>query len=63
MDPLAGAHAAGARWASCPGDGVVDGMLRFHNPSGLPGISQRDALVGQADFARFAAGRGIILPS
>jgi hypothetical protein len=42
--------------------GVVDGMLRFHNPSGLPGISQRDALAGQADFARFAAGRGIVLP-
>lgn len=42
--------------------GVVDGMLRFHNPSGLPGSSQRDALVGQADFARFAAGRGIVLP-
>jgi len=37
-------------------------MLRFHNPSGLPGISQRDALVGPADFARFAAGRGIVLP-
>jgi hypothetical protein len=42
--------------------GVMDGLLRFHNPSGLPGISQRDALVGPADFARFAAGRGIVLP-
>jgi hypothetical protein len=40
-----------------------DGMLRFHNPSGRLGISQRDALAGQADFARFAAGRSIILPS
>ena len=42
--------------------GVVDGMLRFHNLSGLPGISQSDALVGPADFARFAAGCGIVLP-
>ena len=40
---------------------LAHGMLRFHNPSGLPGMSQRDALVGPADFARFAAGRGIVL--
>jgi hypothetical protein len=41
--------------------GLEDGKLRFHNPSGLPGVSQRHALAGSADFARFAAGRGIVV--
>jgi hypothetical protein len=31
------------RWAG--------GLLRLHNPSGMPGASQRDALVGVTDFA------------
>jgi hypothetical protein len=43
--------------------GVADGMLRLHNPSGLPGTSQRNALVPVRDFARFAAGRGILINS
>jgi Peptidase_C39 like family len=41
--------------------GVVDGAVRLHNPSGIPGVSQRDALVRPDDFARFAAGRGIVI--
>ena len=41
--------------------GVVDGAVRLHNPSGLPGVSQRNALIGPGDFARFAAGRGIVI--
>jgi hypothetical protein len=43
--------------------GAAAGMIRLHNPSGLPGISQRDALMAQADFARFFAGRGLIVRS
>ena len=39
--------------------GASAGVLRLHNPSGLPGASQRDALVPVADFARFFAGRGM----
>jgi hypothetical protein len=41
--------------------GAGSGMVRLHNPSGLPGISQRDALIGTADFGRFFAGRGLII--
>lgn len=41
--------------------GLAGGMLRFHNPSGLPGESQRDVLLRPADFARFTAGRGILV--
>lgn len=38
-----------------------EGRLRFHNPSGLPGISQNDARLAPADFERFFAGRGILV--
>ncbi len=41
--------------------GAADGLVRLHNPSGLPGASQRDALVEMADFARFFAERGLII--
>jgi hypothetical protein len=41
--------------------GAAGGLLRLHNPSGMPGASQRDALVGVTDFARFFAGRGLII--
>jgi Peptidase_C39 like family len=41
--------------------GAAGGVLRLHNPSGLPGASQRDALVQVTDFARFFAGRGLIV--
>jgi hypothetical protein len=41
--------------------GAADGVLRLHNPSGLPGASQRDARIRVADFARFFAGRGLII--
>jgi hypothetical protein len=41
--------------------GVVDGMLQLHNPSGLPGVNQRNALIRADDFGRFAAGRGIVI--
>jgi hypothetical protein len=41
--------------------GAADGVIRLHNPSGLPGTSQRDALVPVADFARFYAGRGLLI--
>jgi hypothetical protein len=41
--------------------GAAGGLVRLHNPSGLPGASQRDALVKTADFARFFAGRGLII--
>jgi hypothetical protein len=41
--------------------GAADGALRLHNPSGLPGASQRDARIRAADFARFFAGRGLIV--
>jgi hypothetical protein len=41
--------------------GAVGGVLRLHNPSGLPPSSQRDALVTETDFARFYAGRGMLI--
>lgn len=41
--------------------GADGGLLRLHNPSGIPPASQRDALVTVADFARFFAGRGLII--
>jgi hypothetical protein len=41
--------------------GAGDGLLRLHNPSGIPPSSQRDALVPAADFARFYAGRGMLV--
>lgn len=41
--------------------GAGGGLLRLHNPSGIPPASQRDALVGLADFARFYAGRGLLV--
>ncbi|MGR2739199.1 hypothetical protein ACUY1T_12195 [Billgrantia sp. Q4P2] len=37
------------------------GRLRFHNPSGLPGVSQVDARLEPAIFERFFAGRGILV--
>ena len=43
--------------------GAGGGLLRLHNPSGLPGASQRDAVIAAADFARFFAGRGMIIGS
>jgi hypothetical protein len=41
--------------------GAGGGLLRLHNPSGIPPVSQRDALVPAADFARFYAGRGMLV--
>jgi hypothetical protein len=41
--------------------GAADGLLRLHNPSGLPGTNQRDAVVSATDFARFFAGRGLVI--
>jgi hypothetical protein len=41
--------------------GAAGGLLRLHNPSGIPPASQRDALVPARDFARFFAGRGMII--
>lgn len=41
--------------------GAGGGLLRLHNPSGVPPASQRDALVPVADFARFYAGRGMLV--
>jgi hypothetical protein len=41
--------------------GAGGGLLRFHNPSGIPPASQHDALVPVADFARFYAGRGLLI--
>jgi hypothetical protein len=43
--------------------GAAAGVIRLHNPSGLPGVSQRDALVARTDFSRFFAGRGLIIRS
>lgn len=43
--------------------GAADGAVRLHNPSGLPGSSQCDVVVAEADFARFFAGRGMIINS
>jgi|HubBroStandDraft_4_1064222.scaffolds.fasta_scaffold354048_1 hypothetical protein len=41
--------------------GAADGLLRLHNPSGLPDRSQKDTLVAVPDFARFYAGRGLFI--
>ncbi len=41
--------------------GADGGLLRLHNPSGIPPASQRDVLVPVADFARFFAERGLII--
>jgi hypothetical protein len=46
--------------------GAGGGFLRLHNPSGigasgLAPSSQRDAVVAEADFARFYAGRGMLV--
>jgi hypothetical protein len=41
--------------------GAGGGLLRLHNPSGIPPASQRDALVPAQDFARFFAGRGMVI--
>lgn len=37
------------------------GQLILNNPSGLPGTSQRAARIALTDFARFYAGRGIVI--
>ncbi|MEO3471944.1 hypothetical protein AAFN86_08770 [Roseomonas sp. CAU 1739] len=42
--------------------GEQDGVLRFHNPSGDTAASQADARLAVAQFGRFYAGRGIVLP-
>ncbi|WP_211874538.1 hypothetical protein [Plastoroseomonas arctica] len=41
--------------------GVSDGALLLHNPSGGCAETQADARVPLADFARFFAGRGILV--
>jgi hypothetical protein len=41
--------------------GAGGGMLRLHNPSGIPPASQEDALVAVPDFARFFAERGLVI--
>ena len=41
--------------------GAGRGLLRLHNPSGIPPASQRDALVPVTDFTRFYAQRGVII--
>jgi hypothetical protein len=41
--------------------GAGGGALRLHNPSGFPGASQRDVMVRVADFAKFFAGRGMLI--
>ncbi|HYZ53369.1 MAG TPA: peptidase [Streptosporangiaceae bacterium] len=41
--------------------GAAGGLVRLHNPSGIPGASQQDALVKMADFGRFFAQRGVII--
>jgi hypothetical protein len=41
--------------------GAANGLVRLHNPSGLPGVSQQDAVIEAADFGRFFAGRGIVV--
>jgi hypothetical protein len=43
--------------------GAAAGQLRLHNPSGLPGVSQRDTVLDAASLARFYAGRGMIIRS
>jgi hypothetical protein len=41
--------------------GAGSGLLRLHNPSGIPPSGQRDALMTETDFARFYAGRGMLI--
>lgn len=41
--------------------GADDDHVRLHNPSGLPATGQQDAHVKLPDFARFFAGRGVII--
>jgi hypothetical protein len=41
--------------------GASGNLLRLHNPSGIPPASQCDAIVPVADFARFYAGRGMLI--
>lgn len=41
--------------------GAAAGLLRLHNPSGLPGVSQRDVVLPATDFGRFFAGRGLLV--
>jgi hypothetical protein len=43
--------------------GATADRIRLHNPSGLPGTSQADALMATSDFARFFAGRGLVVGS
>lgn len=41
--------------------GAAGGLLRLHNPSGIPPASQRDALVRMTDFGKFFAERGLVV--
>jgi len=41
--------------------GAASGLIRLNNPSGIPGTSQRDTLITSSDFAKFFAGRGVII--
>ena len=41
--------------------GAAAGLIRLHNPSGIPAASQRDALIAIPDFERFFAGRGLLI--
>jgi hypothetical protein len=41
--------------------GAGGGLLRLHNPSGVPPASQRDVVVTVTDFGRFFARRGLII--
>jgi hypothetical protein len=43
--------------------GAGGGLLRLHNPSGIPPASQQDAQIPVADFARFFAQRGLVVRS
>lgn len=40
---------------------AADGALRFHNPSGDTPATREDARLASPDFARFFAGRGILV--
>ena len=41
--------------------GVAGGLVRLHNPSGMPGQSQQDALIKASSFTRFFAERGLVI--
>lgn len=43
--------------------GTAGGALRFHNPSGHDAAAQADARLAPEAFARFFAGRGMLLPA